>query len=193
MVPPVIHTRCFGVRAAAGYRSVACCSSISSFILLKYIYSWLIVCYCTCSNSSSILMAITLMHAACMHTWNSHLTNQFLAVSSNAAWSETQCYSIACKTMQTLSIGNHLERRGPLSHATHEAWTEQSVLKNVRHMRRRIRLRSPWRVRILRGTDKSSPSRKEIEDKFWRRTKIPNKSILNFYNAFAILQSPAKL
>ena len=30
---------------------VARCSSLFLFISLKYIYSWLIACYCTCSNS----------------------------------------------------------------------------------------------------------------------------------------------
>jgi hypothetical protein len=38
-VPHVIHTLRLGVRAAAGYRYVAHCSSLSSFISLKYIYS----------------------------------------------------------------------------------------------------------------------------------------------------------
>jgi hypothetical protein len=46
MIPPIIHIVCLGVRAAAGYRSVARCSSLSSFISLKYVYSWLIACYC---------------------------------------------------------------------------------------------------------------------------------------------------
>ena len=51
MVSHVIHTLSLGVRAAASYRFVARCFSFSSFISLKYVYSWLIVCYCTCSNS----------------------------------------------------------------------------------------------------------------------------------------------
>ena len=58
MVPPIIHVLRFRVRAAAGYRSVACCSSLSSFISLKYVYSWLIVCYCTCSK-----------HSICSYSW----------------------------------------------------------------------------------------------------------------------------
>ena len=49
MVPPVIHTLRLGVRVTAGYRSVARCFSLSYFILLKYVYSWLIARYCTCS------------------------------------------------------------------------------------------------------------------------------------------------
>lgn len=49
MVPPVIRTLWFEVRATAGYKSVARCSSLSSFNSLKYIYSWLIACYYTCS------------------------------------------------------------------------------------------------------------------------------------------------
>jgi hypothetical protein len=36
MVPPVMHTLCLGVRAAADYRFVARCSSLSSFILYTY-------------------------------------------------------------------------------------------------------------------------------------------------------------
>ncbi len=39
MVPPIIHTLCLGVHAVAGYRSIAHCSSLLSFVLLKYIYS----------------------------------------------------------------------------------------------------------------------------------------------------------
>ena len=39
------------VRTAAGYRSVARYSSLSSFISLKYVYSWLIARYYPCSNS----------------------------------------------------------------------------------------------------------------------------------------------
>jgi hypothetical protein len=50
MVSPDIHTLCLEVRAAADYRSVARCFSLSSFISLKYVYSWLIACYCTYSN-----------------------------------------------------------------------------------------------------------------------------------------------
>ncbi|BAS74144.1 Os01g0728000, partial [Oryza sativa Japonica Group] len=50
LVPPAIHTLRLGVCAAAGYRSVARCSSLSSFNSLKYVYSWLIACYCTCSK-----------------------------------------------------------------------------------------------------------------------------------------------
>ena len=49
MVPHVIHTLCLRVRAIAVYKSVARCPSLFSFICLKYIYSWLIACYCTCS------------------------------------------------------------------------------------------------------------------------------------------------
>ncbi len=48
MVPPIIHTLCLGVRAAAGY------SSLSSFISLKYVYSWLIAHYCTCSERDNL-------------------------------------------------------------------------------------------------------------------------------------------
>ncbi len=33
-------------------RYIAPCSSLSFFISLKYTYSWLIACYCTCSNSA---------------------------------------------------------------------------------------------------------------------------------------------
>jgi hypothetical protein len=50
MVPPVTHTLRLEVRATAGYKFVARCSSLSSFIFLKYVYSWLIVCYCICSK-----------------------------------------------------------------------------------------------------------------------------------------------
>ncbi|BAT02652.1 Os07g0616100 [Oryza sativa Japonica Group] len=50
MVPPVIRTLRLVVRAAAGYKSVVRCSSLSSFISLKYACSWLIACYCTCSK-----------------------------------------------------------------------------------------------------------------------------------------------
>ena len=55
MVPHVIHTLRFGVRATAGYKSVARCSSLSLFIFLKYVCSWLIACYCTCSLYMFIL------------------------------------------------------------------------------------------------------------------------------------------
>ncbi|BAD82486.1 unknown protein [Oryza sativa Japonica Group] len=41
MVPPVIHTLRFRVRATAGYRSITRCFSLLSFTSL---------CYCTCSN-----------------------------------------------------------------------------------------------------------------------------------------------
>ena len=44
------HTLRLIVRATAGYRSVARCFSLSFFIFLKYIYSWLIACYYTYSN-----------------------------------------------------------------------------------------------------------------------------------------------
>ena len=50
MVQPVIHTLRVGVRAAVGYKSVVRCSSLSFFTSLKYIYSWLIAYYCTCSK-----------------------------------------------------------------------------------------------------------------------------------------------
>jgi hypothetical protein len=43
MVPPVIHTFRIGVRTGAGYKSIARCSSLSSFILLKYVYNWLAI------------------------------------------------------------------------------------------------------------------------------------------------------
>ncbi len=47
------------VRVVAGYRSVARCSSFLSFISLKYIYSWLIACYCTCSHPVTIVVPVT--------------------------------------------------------------------------------------------------------------------------------------
>ncbi|BAS79900.1 Os02g0630650 [Oryza sativa Japonica Group] len=54
MVTHIIHTLRLEVRDAAGARSVARCSSLSSFISLKYIYSWLIACCCTCSKCLSV-------------------------------------------------------------------------------------------------------------------------------------------
>lgn len=66
MVPPIIYTLRLGVRTAAGYRSVACCSFLSSFILLKYVYSWLIAlaCYCTCSYLPTVSPVIIYFHGA---------------------------------------------------------------------------------------------------------------------------------
>ena len=43
MVLPVIPTLRLEVRAVAGYRSVIRCFSLSSFISLKYVYSWAII------------------------------------------------------------------------------------------------------------------------------------------------------
>jgi hypothetical protein len=57
MVPPIMHILCLRVRAAAGYGSVVRCYSLSSFISLKYVYSWLIACYCSCSLFRPCLVA----------------------------------------------------------------------------------------------------------------------------------------
>ena len=46
-----------GVRAIAGYKFIARCSPLSSFIFLKYIYSWLIICYCIRCNKFELVEA----------------------------------------------------------------------------------------------------------------------------------------
>ena len=56
MVPPAIHTLHLVVRVVVGYRSVDRCSSLSSFISLKYVYNWLIVYYCICSNHAALIV-----------------------------------------------------------------------------------------------------------------------------------------
>lgn len=50
MYGPTYHTHMYlGVCAVIGYKSIARCSYLSSYISLKYFYSWLIASYYTCS------------------------------------------------------------------------------------------------------------------------------------------------
>lgn len=54
MILLVVHTIYLKVYAIAGYKFVARCSSLSSFIFLKYVYSRLIVYYCICSKRYTV-------------------------------------------------------------------------------------------------------------------------------------------
>ncbi len=92
MVPFVILTLCVRVCAAAGYKYVARCSSLSSFIFSICVYSlliWLIICYFTCCNN-------------CMHVilW-SHACAAPRA-GSCVAWSVRVCF-VSC-----IQLGPHL-------------------------------------------------------------------------------------
>ena len=89
MVPPIIHTVCLGVRATLGYRSVAHCSFLLLFILLKYAYSWLIAvaCYCICSEAVPLSKDI-------LHFLWCNCATQIVDCNAEAGWFRQSCVQV---------------------------------------------------------------------------------------------------